>query len=113
MWACVRRYDNNPELAETLAARSDEIKGLVSGVEGFVSYYLIRDGKDSRCAYLAAAHHRGRSADHNIVVKRRNRLDAARVKAVRYSSAVSSSSVDAYVSRTSRSRSPIASTTSW
>ena len=38
MWASVRRYDNNPELAEALAARSDEIKALISDVSGFVSY---------------------------------------------------------------------------
>ncbi len=44
MWASVRRYDNNPELAEALAARSDEIKALISDVSGFVSYYLIHDG---------------------------------------------------------------------
>lgn len=47
MWASVRRYDNNPELAETLAARSDEIKALISEVPGFVSYYIIHDGSDT------------------------------------------------------------------
>jgi hypothetical protein len=44
MWASVRRYDNNPELADRLASRSDEVKALISGVPGFVSYYLIHDG---------------------------------------------------------------------
>jgi len=47
MWASVRRYEKNPELAETLAARSDEIKALISDVHGFVSYYLIHDGSDT------------------------------------------------------------------
>ena len=47
MWASVRRYENNPELAETLAQRSDEIKALISEVSGFVSYYLIHDGSDT------------------------------------------------------------------
>lgn len=47
MWASVRRYDKNPELADALAARSDEIKGLISEVPGFVSYYLIHDGSDT------------------------------------------------------------------
>lgn len=44
MWATVRRYDNDYELADALAARSDEIKALISEVPGFVSYYLIHDG---------------------------------------------------------------------
>ena len=47
MWASVRRYENHPELAEALAPRSDEIKELISGVSGFVSYYLIHDGSDT------------------------------------------------------------------
>ena len=47
MWASVRRYDQNPALAEALAARSEEIKALISEVPGFVSYYLIHDGSDT------------------------------------------------------------------
>lgn len=47
IWSSVRRYENHPELAEALAARSDEIKALISDVPGFVSYYLIHDGSDT------------------------------------------------------------------
>jgi hypothetical protein len=47
MWASVRRYEGNPELAERLAARSDEIKAIISEAPGFVSYYLIHDGNDT------------------------------------------------------------------
>jgi hypothetical protein len=47
MWASVRRYQGNPELAERLSSRGDEIKALVSSVPGFVSYYLIHDGSDT------------------------------------------------------------------
>ena len=47
MWATVRRYDNDSELADALAARSDEIKALISEGPGFVSYYLIHDGSDT------------------------------------------------------------------
>jgi hypothetical protein len=47
MWASVRRYDDNPELADALSARSDEIKAVISEVPGFVSYYLIHDGSDT------------------------------------------------------------------
>jgi hypothetical protein len=47
MWATVRRYDDNPQLAELLAARSEEVKALISSVPGLVSYYLIHDGSDT------------------------------------------------------------------
>ena len=47
MWASVRRYEKNPELAERLASRGDEIKSLISEVPGLVAYYLIHDGSDT------------------------------------------------------------------
>jgi hypothetical protein len=47
MWASVRRYENQPELADALAARSDEVKELITSVDGFVSYYIIHDGSDT------------------------------------------------------------------
>jgi hypothetical protein len=47
MWASVRRYENNPELAERLAQRSDEIKSVISATPGLISYYLIHDGSDT------------------------------------------------------------------
>jgi hypothetical protein len=47
MWASVRRYEDNPKLAERLAARGDEIKAIISEAPGFVSYYLIHDGTDT------------------------------------------------------------------
>ena len=47
MYATVRRYANHPELAELLAARSEEIKELISGISGFQGYYLIRSGHDT------------------------------------------------------------------
>jgi hypothetical protein len=47
MWATVRRYENNPQLAELLAARSEEVTALISSVPGLVSYYLIHDGSDT------------------------------------------------------------------
>jgi hypothetical protein len=42
MYATIRRYDNNPDLADRLAARSDEIKALMLGVAGFRAYHLVR-----------------------------------------------------------------------
>ena len=47
MWASVRRYDGNPELAERLASRSDEVKSLISETPGLVSYYVIHDDSDT------------------------------------------------------------------
>ena len=42
MYAVLRNYSGNTELADQLAARSDEVLGLVSGVPGFRAYYLVR-----------------------------------------------------------------------
>ena len=47
MWASVRRYENNSELGDALAARAAEVKELISGVNGLVAYYLIHDGSDT------------------------------------------------------------------
>ena len=47
MWATVRRYAGNPELAERLASHADEIRSVISAAPGFVSYYLIHDGTDT------------------------------------------------------------------
>jgi heme-degrading monooxygenase HmoA len=42
MYAVIRTYAGNPALADQLAARSDEVKAIVSGVSGFRDYYLVR-----------------------------------------------------------------------
>ena len=47
VYASVRRYANHPELADTLAARAQEIRELISGISGFNGYYLIRSGNDT------------------------------------------------------------------
>ncbi len=44
MYATVRRYKNASALAEAMEAHSDEVKGLISGIAGFVSYFAARDG---------------------------------------------------------------------
>jgi heme-degrading monooxygenase HmoA len=42
VYAVIRNYAGNTELADQLADRSDEVLGLVSGVPGFRAYYLVR-----------------------------------------------------------------------
>ena len=42
MYATIRRYEANPALADSLAARSDEIRQVISAVAGFKAYYLVR-----------------------------------------------------------------------
>jgi hypothetical protein len=42
MYASVRRYRGNAELADQLAGREDDIKSVLLGVSGFAAYYLIR-----------------------------------------------------------------------
>ncbi len=42
MHATMRYYPGNTDLADQLAARSDEIRSVISGVTGFRAYYLLR-----------------------------------------------------------------------
>lgn len=44
MHVTIRRYSGNPDLAEAIAARLDDVRELISGIEGFQAYYLIRGG---------------------------------------------------------------------
>ena len=45
MYVTIRRYENDAALADRLAARSDEIQGIISSVAGFQAYYLARAGE--------------------------------------------------------------------
>ena len=42
MHLTMRYYPGNTELADQLAARSDEIRSVISAVPGFQSYYLVQ-----------------------------------------------------------------------
>lgn len=44
MYAIVRRYQNAKALGDAMASRSSEVKDVIGGVQGFVSYYSTRDG---------------------------------------------------------------------
>jgi heme-degrading monooxygenase HmoA len=42
MYATVRTYSANPGLADALVSRGDDVKGLISAINGFQAYYLVR-----------------------------------------------------------------------
>jgi heme-degrading monooxygenase HmoA len=44
MYATIRRYKNAQALADAMSSRKDEVKQIISGVPGFVSYYATREG---------------------------------------------------------------------
>lgn len=44
MHVVVRQYERASPLADAMAERTDEIKELLTGIEGFVAYYAARDG---------------------------------------------------------------------
>jgi len=50
MYAVIRNYSGNKDLADQLAARKDEVVALVSAIEGFQAYYLLRT--DDGCATM-------------------------------------------------------------
>ncbi len=45
MHVTVRHYAGNSQLVDALAERQDEIKGIITPIEGFNSYYLVRTGE--------------------------------------------------------------------
>ena len=42
MYAMVRTYSVAPDLADELVGRSDDVTRLISEIDGFKAYYLIR-----------------------------------------------------------------------
>jgi heme-degrading monooxygenase HmoA len=42
MYAIVRSYSGAPELVDSLLEHEDEVKGLITGIDGFKAYYLVR-----------------------------------------------------------------------
>ena len=53
MYATIRNYAGSPDLADGLVDKEDEVKRLVSEIDGFKAYYLIRtaDGTASVTVY--------------------------------------------------------------
>ena len=42
MYAVIRAYPGNSELADRLAERTDDIRQLIGGIDGFKAYYLLK-----------------------------------------------------------------------
>ena len=42
MYATIRWYGGNTELADQLAARADEVKPVINSIPGFQAYHLVR-----------------------------------------------------------------------
>ena len=42
MYASIRAYAGNRDLADTLAERSEDVRQLITGINGFKAYYLLK-----------------------------------------------------------------------
>ncbi len=42
MYATIRHYEANSELADQLVARADDVRTVITGIDGFHAYYLVR-----------------------------------------------------------------------
>jgi len=53
MYVTVRKYTTGSEFADALVENESEVRGLITGIEGFHAYYLIRtdDGAVSISVY--------------------------------------------------------------
>jgi heme-degrading monooxygenase HmoA len=52
MHVTIRRYSGSPELADALAARESEVRDIITGIDGFKAYYLIR-GADGEATSIS------------------------------------------------------------
>jgi heme-degrading monooxygenase HmoA len=57
MYATVRTYSGSPELADALVSNEADVKSLISEIDGFNAYYLVRtaDGAVSISVYDSEA----------------------------------------------------------
>ena len=57
MYATVRTYSSGAELADALVSHETDVKSLLSGIDGFRAYYLVRtaDGTVSISVYDSEA----------------------------------------------------------
>jgi hypothetical protein len=46
MYATIRRYDGGSEWADALVEHEDDIRNVISAIDGFRAYYLIRSIPD-------------------------------------------------------------------
>jgi uncharacterized hydantoinase/oxoprolinase family protein len=53
MYATVRMYSSSSELADALVSHEADVKSLITGIDGFKAYYLVRtaDGTVSISVY--------------------------------------------------------------
>ena len=42
MYAVIRAYTGNSDLADTLAEHEEDIRQLIAGIDGFKAYYLLK-----------------------------------------------------------------------
>jgi len=68
MYATLRWYSGNVELADRLAARADEIRAAIGGVEGLRAYYLVRT--DGGTVSVTVADDRSGAEESNEVAAR-------------------------------------------
>jgi heme-degrading monooxygenase HmoA len=47
MYVTIRRYVGNAGLADELAARADEVKGVIGPVQGFREYFVVKSGDET------------------------------------------------------------------
>ncbi|HUK45145.1 MAG TPA: hypothetical protein VLV28_07615 [Gaiellaceae bacterium] len=65
MYATLRWYGGNVELADQLASRADEIKAVIGPVQGLRGYYLIRT--DGGTVSITVADDRSGAEESNSV----------------------------------------------
>jgi hypothetical protein len=68
MHVTVRHYAGNTELVDALAARESDVKELISTIDGFRAYYLVRTSSDD--ALTVSVYDSAAGGDQSVKVAR-------------------------------------------
>lgn len=69
MYAVIRRYTHTPQLFDELVRRQADVKQLIEGVPGFVSYYLVGSSDSSGGASITVCQDQAGTTESSRVAR--------------------------------------------
>jgi len=69
MYATMRYYHQNSELADALVENQSEVKRIIGGIDGFEAYYLIRTGDGSTVSVTVFENQAGAEESNRVAAE--------------------------------------------
>jgi heme-degrading monooxygenase HmoA len=69
MYATMRYYHQNSELADALVENQGEVKRIIGGIDGFEAYYLIRTGDGSTVSVTVFENRAGAEESNRVAAE--------------------------------------------